>query len=139
MKLTPRKDEINAVIAVLEDPGHKDAQAMARAVIKTVAEALSQREWWLYAWRDGPGPVLAWGPFASEKDTEVFAGKVALKGEHRAIPVYSPYALMERMDKQDKGIQRYCTTCNHPLGTHQHDRRGGRCAVRGCDCKQIAK
>ena len=112
---------------------------MAQAVIKAVADQLSDRDWFVYAWRDGPGPVLAWGPFSSEKEVETFAGRVALKGEHRAIQIFSPPAVLDRMQKNDEGVQRFCKTCEHPVGTHKHDRMGGRCAIKSCNCRAIGK
>lgn len=140
MKLTPRKDEYAVVTEILEDPSFKNADAMAKAVVKAVAEALGQREWWFYAWRDGDtGPVLTWGPFASEKDVEAFAQKVGLKGESRAMQLFSPGALLDRMEKDDVGVLRYCGSCKHPIGAHQHPKQSGICAVRGCSCKILTK
>lgn len=135
MKLTPRKDEIKAVVDVLESDGYDNADQMARAVIKVVAEALGQREWYAYAHRFkvGQTPML-WGPLSSDKEVEKLARTIGLDGDHRSMKMYSPAAIVERMSKDSEGASQFCASCGHPKGAHQHPKQSGMCAVRSCSC-----
>ena len=44
MAITPRKEEVAAVIEVLESDEHEDSTSMAKALIKVVAEQLQKRD-----------------------------------------------------------------------------------------------
>jgi hypothetical protein len=44
MALTPRKEEISAVVEVLESDEHEDSTSMAKALIRVIAEQLQQRD-----------------------------------------------------------------------------------------------
>ena len=46
MRLTPRKEEVEAVKALLEDPDFSSADQMANAVIKQVADILRRATGW---------------------------------------------------------------------------------------------
>jgi hypothetical protein len=42
--LTPRKDEVAAVVAILESDEHEDSTSMAKQLLKVIAEVLSKRD-----------------------------------------------------------------------------------------------
>ena len=43
MAVTPRREEVEAVVAVLESDEHEDSVSMAKALIRVVAEQLQRR------------------------------------------------------------------------------------------------
>lgn len=137
MRLSPRKDEIKAVIDILEDDSFENADKMARALIKQVAEQLAEREWYALAHREGPGGmVLFWGPLSSEGEVAKFGEKAALGGQNFSVKLNSTGSMLARMDKKTSP---YCSTCHHPHGAHQHPSMSGRCALRSCPCKEDTK
>jgi hypothetical protein len=124
---------VQAVVALLESDGYPTAEALAKDVIKTVADLLDSREWYALAWRDkaGPGALsLAWGVFSSENECTKFATKLSIGGTGRAIKLYSADEMLDRLDVTDAAGRLSCTTCGHPHGTHQHERRIGQCQVQ---------
>jgi hypothetical protein len=135
VRITPRKAEVAEVVKLLEDPGYTSADALAKDVMKLVADLFAEREWFAYAWRTGSGaPVLAWGPFTSDNEARKFADKAALGGEHISVKLYSSASMLDRIAEQGKGKSKHCTTCTHPLGAHEHPANGNRCAVGRCAC-----
>jgi hypothetical protein len=66
MKITPRANEIKAVVQLLESDEYTTAEALAKDIIKTVASMLDMREWvaLTHRWHDGQRGIN-WGPFAS--------------------------------------------------------------------------
>lgn len=143
MRLTPRANEVKAVAAVLEDASHESAEALAKAVIKTVADLLEEREFYALAWRDKAGPdalSLAWGIFPSENEAAKFLGKLDIGGMGRPIKLYSAAEMTARIDAPDDPAgRRLCSTCEHPHGTHMHEKRLGKCQVSGCGCTTDTK
>lgn len=141
MKVTPRKAEVAEVVSLLESTDFDSADDLAKAIIKKVGELFSQRDWTCYAWRSSPedGLVLAWGPLSSDSEVERLAKKVGLAGEHRSIKLYSTGRLLDGIVKGEAGIDKFCTTCNHPLGAHEHPGRAGKCQARGCRCASGVK
>ena len=66
MRLTPRKEEIDRVKAILESDDYATADQMAKALIKEVADMLWMRDWFAltHVNRDGT-KGLNWAPFSS--------------------------------------------------------------------------
>lgn len=136
MKVTPRKAEVAAVVAVLEDTSFESGADMAKEIIKTVGLLFAERDWYAFAWRDKPvgGLSLAWGPLSSPTEVTRMAAKLAIGGEAQGVKLYSTAAMLATIEEQGKGSSKTCTTCGHPHGTHQHERQVGKCKVRGCRC-----
>ncbi|ONI83467.1 hypothetical protein ALI22I_33740 [Saccharothrix sp. ALI-22-I] len=140
MKITPRKNEVAAVVQLLESDGYDSAEALAKDVIKRVAELFADREFYAFVHRFGPGQLqIAWGPFTSDAEVVKFANKAKLGGEAMSLKLCSTGAFLARLGKNQIAPSERCATCNHPHGAHEHPTFGGRCAVRGCACKQDVK
>ncbi|UZJ23687.1 hypothetical protein RHODO2019_10755 [Rhodococcus antarcticus] len=138
MKLTPRADEVKAVVALLESDGYDSATALAKDIIRTVGEQLSEREMYAWVWRAQEGSYqLAWGPFSSEFEVRSMAKKAGLGGDHMTLKLYSVGAMTERLDA--KAPSPMCATCGHPHGAHEHPKQGGKCSIKKCTCKRDTK
>lgn len=140
MRVTPRGTEVKAIAELLDSGDFDSAEAMAKAVIKRVAELLSERDMYAWVYRESPEAFyLPFGPFTSDSEARKFAGKYVgmLKGQHMILPLYSTAGLTERMNAY-KIPSAFCVTCNHSHISHQHPNKNGRCAVRGCKCRKDA-
>lgn len=138
MRLTPRGDEVKAIVALLESDGFDSAEALAKAVIKELAERLSDRNWYAWVYREtGDASYLSYGPFTSESEAMKFAGKYVgmLKGQHMILPLYSTNGLVNQLAEY-KVKSLFCLECDHSLVSHEHPKKNGKCAVRGCKCKR---
>jgi hypothetical protein len=139
VRLTPRRDEVKAVVELLESDGYDSADALAKDVIKRVADLFAEREWWAYAFRFGPGSqVLSWGPLSSETEVKRFAEKMGVGGEHLAVRLFSTTAALTRAEENQTSVGKdaaLCPNCGHPNGTHMHERRVGICQLNGCKCQ----
>ena len=140
--LTPRKEEVARIVAMLESTEFEDGPAMARAIIREVHSIFEERDWSALAWRDNPdgtGLSLAWGPFTSDTEAMRFAKRLDVGGVARTVTLYSVHAMMETIEAATAGKEKFCPNCGHPVGTHQHERQIGNCQVRGCKCKSMKK
>lgn len=139
MRVTPRGDEVKAVIELLESDQFDSDEAMSKAIIKRVAELFAEREWYVWVYRESPEAqwYLPYGPFSSESEAKKSAGKFVdmLTGQHMILHVFSYAELVNRM-AQYKVPSKFCANCTHSLVSHEHPRKNGRCAVRGCKCKR---
>ena len=138
MKLTPRGNEVKAVVSLLESDEFETPEAMAKAIIKEIADLLSQRDFYAWVYRESPDAFyLPWGPFTSESEAKKFAAKyvMAMKGQHMILKLYSTAELTEQMGKH-KLPDYFCTSCNHQLISHEHPKIQPKCAVRGCKCRK---
>lgn len=140
MKLTPRAPEVKAIVDLLESDGYDSAEVLAKDIIKRVGELFAEREWFALAHRDKPGGlVLAWGPLSSDTEVQRFGKKLALGGEAISVKLYSTAAILDRVESSSAGRAALCTGCHHPIFVHQHEKYGGKCALRDCDCKYLEK
>lgn len=138
--LTPRKEEVARVLAILESPDFTDGTDMAKAVIREVHSIFEDREWTALAWRDkvdGSGLSLAWGPFTSETEALRFGKRLEVGGMMRAVPLSSVGAMDDVVAKTERGKAKFCPNCNHPIGPHLHEKKLGQCQIRGCKCKTL--
>lgn len=140
MRLTPRKEEIQAVVEILESDQYDSAQAMAKALIKTVADALWMRDWYVLGskLRADSEFVLPYGPFASEAEAVSVFKKTAIGGYVQTRKIYSPGRLLAYVEGK-KGWPGYCGTCGCDPGWHLQDGSSrGKCV--GCpDCAKFKK
>jgi hypothetical protein len=129
---------VKAVVALLESDAYDSPEALAKDIIKTVADELDQREWYALAWRDKLGAdalSLAWGVFPSESEAGTFAKSLTFGGVARPVKLYSAVEMQARIDAPEDPVGRsLCTTCGHPHGTHRHEKRLGKCQVDRCGC-----
>jgi hypothetical protein len=140
VRITPRKDEVKAVVELLESDGYDSADALAKDLIKRVADLFSEREWWAYAFRFGPGSqVLSWGPLSSETEVKRFAERLSVEGEHLSVKLYSTAAALTRLEESAGAVlgkdATLCLNCGHPNGTHMHEKKIGICQLKGCGCR----
>ncbi|MEU7643322.1 hypothetical protein [Streptomyces huasconensis] len=142
MRLTPRREEIDAVKALLEDDSFESADQMARAVIKEVAGILQMRDWvaLVHTWSDG-SRGLNWAPFGNEAEAKSFASKVAIGGTGRLVRLHSPGVMLANVTSK-KGWKGYCLDprCGHAPFTHSTASAArGACQIPTCPCDRFGK
>ncbi|MFJ3907500.1 hypothetical protein [Streptomyces vinaceus] len=141
MRITPRREEVDAVKAVLEDPGFDNADQMAKALIKEVGSILQMRDWvaLVHTWSDGHRG-LNFAPFGNEAEAKSFASRMAFGGTGRIVPLHSPGAMLANHDgKKWKG---YCQhdECGHAPFTHSAASAArGACQMPTCPCDGFRK
>jgi len=128
--LTPRKDEIAAVAAVLESTDYDTVEAMARDVLKAVSVLLAQRSsFGVYAELDGEGPRAGFsmGPYWTKGDAERALESAATAGCRGFVAaLHSTDTVRPIVDHSPKVCQ-----CGHRPEIHV-SRHG--CAVYRCPC-----
>ncbi|WKU46773.1 hypothetical protein Q3V23_23430 [Streptomyces sp. VNUA116] len=142
MRLTPRREEIDAVKALLESPDFDSADQMAKAVIKEVASILQMRDWvaLVHTWSDG-SRGLNWGPFGNEAEAKSFASKMAFGGTGRLVKLHSPGVMLANTDGKP-GWKGYCQhdQCGHAPFTHSAATAArGACQIPTCPCGAFRK
>ena len=74
MTISPRTDEVATVQALLESDEYEDSKAMARAIVKAIAEEFAHRDTLLVAWAMPPYEkgdlVIEEGPFYHAGDAQ---------------------------------------------------------------------
>lgn len=140
MRITPRKEEVAAVVALLEDDTFESATHLAKAVIKEVGEILQMRDWiaLVHTWSDGTRG-LNFAPFASEAEAKTFASKMAFGGTGRLVKLNSPGAMLANTDGK-KGWKGYCfhPECGHAPFTHSiASAARGACHIPTCPCTKF--
>ncbi|MFI5942167.1 hypothetical protein ACIBCB_18180 [Streptomyces uncialis] len=139
MRITPRKEEVATVVALLEDDSFESASHMAKALIKEVGEILQMRDWiaLVHTWENGHRG-LNFAPFASEVEARSFAAKMAFGGTGRLVKLYSPGVMLANHDgKKWKG---YCQNeqCTHAPFTHSAaTATRGACQIPICPCMKF--
>ncbi|NWF28221.1 hypothetical protein HW130_18435 [Streptomyces sp. PKU-EA00015] len=137
MRLTPRKEEVEAVKALLEDPTFESADQMAKAVIKQVGEILQMRDWvaLVHTWKDG-SRGLNWAPFGNEAEAKSFANKLSIGGTCHLVKLYAPGIMLANVDGK-KGWKGWCfhPECGHAPFTHSlASAARGACQIPTCPC-----
>lgn len=141
MRLTPRKEEIQAVVRLLEADSYPSADALAKDIIKTVADELDMRDWFAltHRWHDGQHGIN-WGPFASSIDA-LRAAEYIGEGKFGAVKLYSPGVLVANA-KGRKNTAGYCRDprCGHAPFLHLMAGSGrGACGLSTCVCTRFQK
>ncbi|MEU3050902.1 hypothetical protein ABZ705_31140 [Streptomyces sp. NPDC006984] len=142
MRLTPRREEIDAVKALLEDDSFESADQMARTLIKEVAGILQMRDWiaLVHTWKDG-SRGLNFAPFGNEAEAKSFATKLAIGGTGRLVKLHSPGVMLANIDGK-KGWKGYCQhpECGHAPFTHSAASAArGTCQIPTCPCAKFQK
>lgn len=141
MRLTPRKEEVDAVKAILESDQYTTADQMAKALIKEVADELDMRDWYAltHRWRDGQRGIN-WGPFASPIEALRTAEYIG-EGQFATVKLYSPGILVANA-KGRKNTAGYCRHehCGHAPFLHLTAGSGRRaCGLSTCECDGFKK
>lgn len=139
MRITPRAQEVNAVVELLESCEGDDPKAVAKALIKSVADILEMRDLWVlaHAWADGTRG-LNYGPFGTEGDAKKFGERLGgIGGTAYVVPLSSPAVLLANQEGK-KGWTPWCVVpeCGHAPFTHSSEGTArGACMVPGCPCE----
>lgn len=131
MILTVRKSERAAVAAILEDESYDSADAMADAIVKTVAGELAKRDGFIvFGGAPGKSDIGPFGPFWDRRDAEKFGSALYVGADpstrfaHRAL--HHPPELAQPGKPQKPRDK--CTACGHYRS--QHDKALGCCGRR---------
>lgn len=108
--ISPRSNEVQAVIEVLESEEYESPEAMARAVVKVLAAELAKRDTLgVAAGFPGEGPVLAVGPFYDSKDVKKYVESAQECGlETRIRRLGSPLPI-----EPTEPLKSPCKGCEH--------------------------
>lgn len=134
MRLTPRRDEV-AEIAALLDEAHESAEAAAKAVLKLCADLLQDRDLVALVLTDTAGGSMNIGPFGNEAEAKSFADKLApaMDTMHVASLV-APGPLLAAMGEK-KNVKGHCESCG--LSQWAHELAGtsrGKAVLPGSGC-----
>lgn len=131
------------MVELLESDGYDTAEALAKDVIKKVAELFAERDWYAYAYRLGGtnGITVLWGPFSSHNECKKFADRLELRGEDGIFQLGSTAEQLRLVAEGEAGVQNpataICLNCGHPGGPHLHEKRIGKCQLNGCRCTAL--
>jgi hypothetical protein len=143
MRFTPRAQEYNRIVEILESSDYQDAKDMAKAILKETIDILSMRDTFAgtHTWQDG-SRGLNYGPFYSEADIKSTLQHLAgVGGKFHAVKLYSPGAIVAN----DIGKKGWTPWCLHPECGHapfMHSMAGparGACQLATCTCDKYRK
>ncbi|MET9862005.1 hypothetical protein ABZY93_22360 [Streptomyces smyrnaeus] len=143
MRITPRAQEVNRVVEILESGDFDGPKDMAKALLKEMADILAMRDSFALAhtWVDGT-KGLNYGPFGTEGDAKKFGERLGGVGRTaHVVPLSSPEALIANQDGK-KGWAPWCTDpeCGHaPFAHSMAAAARGECQVPGCPCAAYRK
>lgn len=134
--ITSRKEERQAIVALLESDSFESADRLADALLKQVFQLLQQRSLYGLRWGMGGG-VVPVGPFATERDAERFYRERGSDAPSAVCKLFGP-DLFREPDLQNRSC-----TCGHVKALHQHEKGAGWCWALGgtlkkgnpCGCK----
>jgi hypothetical protein len=143
MRITPRREEVKAIVEILESDQYDSADAMAKALIKEVAELMDLRDWVALTHRFGEQDRVGinWGPFASDSEATKYAEKVGINGKFATVKLYSPGILLANATSAKRTIKDFCTNpaCMHASWTHSAVGNGrGKCVLELCPCDKYS-
>jgi hypothetical protein len=131
MRLNPRKNEYEAVIALMESEDYETADLLAKAIVIAVAEELSHRDTTGIAVRfpGEKGPYLAVGPFYHKADVENWRQEAQEAGlETRTARLSSPDCL-----RPPEAVRSGFCECGHQREQHVvYGKKGKETAPRDC-------
>lgn len=110
MSISPRGNEVQAVIQILESQSFASAEQMAAAIVRAVAGELAKRDaLGVAAGFPGEGPVLAVGPFYDQKDVKKYVESAQECGlETRVRRLGSPLPIAP-----SEALKTPCSACPH--------------------------
>lgn len=128
MKITPRKNELAAIVEILE--AAKSFEDAARAVYKRAAEVLAMRDTWAFV-PEGMG--VAVGPYGSRKEAEEVASRISTS--YRIVPLSPPGRLEGNLDGAEWSGYCCSNSCTHARFMHLMDGTSyGKCSDKKCSC-----
>lgn len=130
MAITPRKEEVAAVVEILESDEHEDSASMAKALIKVIAAELQKR--------DGYGVAIGLrtddlriphGPYF----TILEAKRVAKEAEARGLVAFIAPLLGagNALREEEEAMHKRCK-CGHPAMLHGHSMKPKAMTSLGC-------
>ena len=127
--ITPRREEVAGVVALLESDEFDTSTSMAKAIIKLVADVLSQRTTHGVAvgMPDMP-PALAIGPCYSVRDARSIAKNAQEAGMEARIARLSGSASIKAGE-----VLRTVCVCGHRVESHVWTT----CTIQACGCKGV--
>lgn len=132
MAIRKRREEIERVVALLEDESFASAEDLAWAIIREVYDLFQARAWYGLKW----GP-MAYGPWADYG--ECTRAGARLQGLATVHTLRSVGSWMDLTGKYlDLRNPVYCPDCGHPTFAHSFPNHQG-CVVRKpakCICKR---
>ncbi|AWY07627.1 hypothetical protein SEA_YOSIF_63 [Streptomyces phage Yosif] len=143
MRFTPRAQEYNRIVEILESSEYDNAKDMAKALIKEMVEILAMRDTYagVHVWQDGKKGVN-YGPFYSEGDAEKFVQYLGgIGGKLGLVKLYSPGAMQANYEGK-KGWTPWCLDpgCGHAPFTHSMAGPArGKCHLPTCPCEKYKK
>lgn len=117
--LTPRKAEVQAVAAVL-DEDHDSAEAAGKAALKVAYRLFQERDWWAILTKEFG---IMYGPYGSEAEAISKAEKghsLGLGGELRVVKINSTLGQEMRVAQLDSAGSRSdpLCACGHLKSNH---------------------
>lgn len=141
MLITPRAEEVQLIVDILESGEFDSPQQMAKALLKQAADILSYRDWFALTHRYGAGQLgLNWAPFASHSEAARAAEKIAIGGLFSTVKLHSSGALLANATSSKR--KGWCQTegCGHADWLHLQDRSSrGKCGLETCPCTHFLK
>ena len=129
MSIQPRKAEVAGVVALLESDEFDTSTGMASAIIKLVADVLSQRTTHGVAvGMPGCKPALAIGPCYSVRDARSIAKDAQEAGMEARIARLSGTGSI----KAAQALRAFCV-CGHRTEVHVWTT----CTIAGCGCAGV--
>ena len=129
MAITPRKDEVAGVVALLESDQFDTSTGMAAAIIKLVADVLSQRTTHGVAvGMPGCKPALAVGPFYTVRDARKCVSDAQEAGMEARIARLSGTGSIKAAQ-----VLRTVCVCGHRVESHVFTT----CTIAACGCQSV--
>jgi hypothetical protein len=142
MRFTPRKEEYKAVVDMLESDEYDNADQMAKALVKAVADMLWQRDWQAVTLGFDGKAAWSYGPFSSESEADKFAQSCLGLGnnvQYRKTLLASPARVVGHLFGAP-GVKGFCKTCGHSPFDHGTDGSSrGKCFLPECECAKWAE
>ena len=142
--ITPRSNEVDAVLGILESEDYEDPKAMARAIVKALAEQFAQRDSFGVV-NISPGFIYGWGPFWTQRDAEKFGGALTAGGmKPYRLTLAGPEKYQAAPQGRAGGLGEKCP-CGHLALAHGSWSKGtltpgpGACAWKGCKCLEYGQ
>jgi len=127
MSISPRKAEVDAVVALLESDQFDTSAGMAREIVKQVADDLSQRDTKGVALSfPGQPPGLALGPYYSARDAQKALTDAREAGMEARVCRLSGTGAIRPIAV----LTSECGTCGHRVEMHPKVE----CYVHKCPC-----
>lgn len=141
-RINPRESEIAAVVALMESEEFDSPEALARAIVVTVAGELSHRvTQGVAAGFPGEKASLAAGPFYHKDDVQKFIEKAQEAGLWaRPARLSSPDCILD-----SEALEAGFCECNHVKEIHVVKVSKGtagppkECGITECDCRSFTK